>query len=196
MVLFFAAALLAISAGSLAWYVLHMREVRTTVTQRLSNLPQSYTFPYTFETGADTTKSTSLRTLDESFENKTVRRLYLAGFRSKKASFYFVKLPILGACLASLVVIPSMMSGAPVTLPLLAEALALVIGIPYMGNIFVNGRRKKFEKAITHSLPQMLDLIIVSMEAGLNFTAALPRVMKELDPVDPLIKEFRLLNHE
>lgn len=196
MMLVSAAALLAVSAGCVAWYFLHARDVRTTVSQRLSSIPQNFAFPYNFNTSQSTTSAaTAGITLEESLENKFLRKLYLAGMRSKKVASYMKRLPMFCWVLGALTLGLGLMSGK-MDLPLLGRAAAIAFGIPFMVNIMINGRRKKFEKGVTRSLPQLLDLVIVSMEAGLNFTAALPRVMKEMDPNDPLIKEFRILNHE
>jgi tight adherence protein C len=49
---------------------------------------------------------------------------------------------------------------------------------------------------ILRSLPQFLDLLLISVEAGMAFTAALERVIKEVDPREPLTREFSQMYHE
>lgn len=49
---------------------------------------------------------------------------------------------------------------------------------------------------IRRRIPEFFDLMIVCFEAGLNFTAALPRVIKESSANEPLVKELDMLHSE
>ncbi|MEX2230199.1 MAG: type II secretion system F family protein [Dehalococcoidia bacterium] len=59
-----------------------------------------------------------------------------------------------------------------------ALALAVVVGLVGMAApwIMLNGRASRRRQEIEHALPDMLDLLIVSIEAGLALEAALARV--------------------
>ena len=56
--------------------------------------------------------------------------------------------------------------------------------------------REKRQKLILRSLPQFLDLLVVCVEAGLSFTAALERILKEMEKENPLTKEFKVMYNE
>jgi tight adherence protein C len=195
MMILSAAALLAVSAGCVAWYFLHLREVKATVSTRMATLPQNLAFPYSFNSTEAAEQSQAGMTLEESFDNKLSRKLYLAGFRSKKAFFQFQWLQRASFAVPGVMMLMSIMTGS-----LDSSAMMRAGGIGfclfYLSSGYISGRRTKIVKALSRSLPQILDLLIVSMEAGLNFSSALPRVLKELDPNDPLVKELRVMNHE
>ncbi|OQA90319.1 MAG: Bacterial type II secretion system protein F domain protein [Elusimicrobia bacterium ADurb.Bin231] len=52
---------------------------------------------------------------------------------------------------------------------------------------------KKRHNAIVRTFPDILDLITLSMEAGLDFSAALGKVISKSDPKSPLIEEFTIM---
>ena len=64
------------------------------------------------------------------------------------------------------------------------------VGLPIMIDIRVRGRRDK----IVAALPTVLDLLTLSIEAGMSFDAALQRVVKRLR--GPLIDELALMLRE
>lgn len=61
-------------------------------------------------------------------------------------------------------------------------------------NILVNNAGKKRERLMLNSLPDAIDLLTISVEAGLGFDAALDRVAKETR--GPLAQEFARLLQE
>lgn len=61
-------------------------------------------------------------------------------------------------------------------------------------SVYYMGKRRK--QAILRALPDQLDLLIICIESGLNFMAALERTLKESDKNAPLTKELDLLYHE
>ena len=61
-------------------------------------------------------------------------------------------------------------------------------------NIFLGSRIKDRLKKIQNSLPDVLDLLTVSVEAGLGFDTALSRVVEKVP--GPLAQEFRLVLKE
>ena len=77
--------------------------------------------------------------------------------------------------------------GAVVGLPLAGLAY---IGLPLAVDIRIHGRRD----AIVSALPAVLDLLTLSVEAGMSFDAALQRVNRRLH--GPLIDELTLLQRD
>jgi tight adherence protein C len=195
MMLVSAAFLFAVSAGCGVWYVLRMRALRFSLSERLAHLPRSLNFPYNFQNTDQVEASHSVMSVEESYENKLSRKLYLAGFRDKAMVLKFQWILRLCAILPGLMLFLGILSGSLSTM-LIVRAAMIGVGLLYMVNFYVGIRRKKIISEMNRTLPQMLDLLIVSMEAGLNFSAALPRVLQEMDTEDSLIKEFRVMNHE
>jgi tight adherence protein C len=69
----------------------------------------------------------------------------------------------------------------------LALAAVAYVGLPFVIDMRIHGRRDK----IVASLPTVLDLLTLSVEAGMSFDAALQRLVKRLR--GPLIDELTLM---
>jgi tight adherence protein C len=69
----------------------------------------------------------------------------------------------------------------------LGLAAVAYVGLPFMIDMRIRGRRDK----IVASLPTVLDLLTLSVEAGMSFDAGLQRVVKRLR--GPLIDELALM---
>ena len=68
---------------------------------------------------------------------------------------------------------------------------------PDSGSVWLNGQVKERQLRITESFPNALDLLQVSIEAGLGFDAAMTRVANELAGVSPEIAfEFLTVQHQ
>ncbi|MDQ2089691.1 type II secretion system F family protein [Marimonas arenosa] len=75
-------------------------------------------------------------------------------------------------------------------------AVAVAVGY-YLPAIWLDGRVKERQLRITESFPNALDLLQVSIEAGLGFDAAMTRVANELAAVSPDIAfEFLTVQHQ
>ena len=57
-------------------------------------------------------------------------------------------------------------------------------------------REIRTERKILRALPQFVDLLVIAMEAGLSFLAALEKILKELDKDDLLTRELNRMNNE
>jgi len=108
------------------------------------------------------------------------KELVTAGFRSKGALNVF-----LGAKVLSLVVLPPLILLSP--LPDRVTPLTLsgaMVGAACAGfllpNYYLAIRRRKRVDLINRELPEVLDLMVLAVEAGLGLDAALKRVSKEL----------------
>ena len=87
--------------------------------------------------------------------------------------------------------------GAGVLLPTLgySAAVTLIMAIYFgvMGyvlpGLLVGRRIKKRQKEMQKALPDALDMLVVSVEAGLGLNAALVRVSEEIDRMSPVLSE-------
>lgn len=78
------------------------------------------------------------------------------------------------------------------------QLIGLLTGVGYfLPTAWLNHRRKERQRRISEAFPNALDLLQVSVEAGLGFDAAMTRVGNELAPVSPdLAFEFLSVQHE
>ncbi|MGI8917327.1 MAG: type II secretion system F family protein [Pyrinomonadaceae bacterium] len=128
---------------------------------------------------------------------KLQMRLMQAGYRSHSAPAIYratqvLLVLLLPALIASLwLFLAKPLNGA--TLPLLFAVVAGVIFPRFMLNRLIAGRQLR----ITWGLADALDLMVISMEAGLGLNAAMVKVCEELKGVHPDIsKEFETANLE
>ncbi|MEI7743124.1 MAG: type II secretion system F family protein, partial [Chloroflexota bacterium] len=135
---------------------------------------------------------TVARITSASFSQQTEKRLALAGNPGdmRTADWLGVKAVgvIVGAAIFFLLFVFPGLFGVPVPLNLI-----MVIaggGIGYMAPEFwLGGRVKKRQKAILLMVPDALDLLTISVRAGLGFDGALAKVVEKLK--GPLSEEFR-----
>ena len=123
---------------------------------------------------------------------KLQKRLVSAGFRNKEALTIFMGTR-LGVALTAFGIASSPLVGRP--------SVFLAIGVAAVGYLLpsmVLGRlAKKRQHRIRLSLADVLDLLVVSVEAGLGLDQALQRVGEELASTHPdLSEELRLVNLE
>ena len=123
---------------------------------------------------------------------KLQKRLVCAGFRNKEAITIFMGIR-LGVALLAFGVASSPLVGRP--------SVMLALGMAAVGYLLPSmalGRlAKKRQHRIRLSLADVLDLLVVSVEAGLGLDQALQRVGEELASTHPdLSEELRLVNLE
>jgi tight adherence protein C len=123
---------------------------------------------------------------------KLQRRLVAAGFRNSEALIVFLGVRV--ACAAMLF--------ALLATPLFFRPnVVLALGAAGLGYLLPNIVLARLEKRRQHkirlSLPDALDLLVVSVEAGLGLDQAMQRVGEELVFAHPeLCEELRLINFE
>jgi tight adherence protein C len=121
---------------------------------------------------------------------KLQQRLVTAGYRGKEAVivFFGIRAACALAAFALVMVLPN---------PNLAFAMA-ACGLGYLLPSMQLGRlAKKRQHRIRLGLPDALDLLVVSVEAGLGLDQAIQRVGQELDFAHPeLSEELSLINLE
>lgn len=128
---------------------------------------------------------------------KLQMRLMQAGYRSHSApAIYRATQLLLVLTLPGLIAVIWVFLAKPLngaTLPLLGAVIAGVILPRFMLNRLVAGRQLR----ITWGLADALDLMVISMEAGLGLNAAMVKVCEELKSVHPDIsQEFETANLE
>lgn len=78
----------------------------------------------------------------------------------------------------------------------LATACGAFIGF-FLPRLWVSRRFAKRREAIRRAVPNMLDLMVVCVEAGLSFTAALQKLSEEMrTSCPPLAQELTIVNQE
>jgi tight adherence protein C len=123
---------------------------------------------------------------------KLQQRLVHAGYRSKEALIVFLGLRA-GCALALFALASTPLVGTPTFMLSMSAA-----GVGYVLPGMVLGRMaKRRQHRIRLSLPDALDLLVVSVEAGLGLDQAIQRVADELVVAHPeLSNELRLINLE
>ncbi|MEW5912095.1 MAG: type II secretion system F family protein [Thermodesulfobacteriota bacterium] len=130
-------------------------------------------------------------------ESELRNRLARAGFRSPSALRVFLGLRVACLLLAMLWVLLSPLPQRAGVLPLvlaLVGAACLGYMIP---QIILESRTRRRQKAITRELPDVLDLLVITVEAGLGLDAAIKRVSQEVDRSCPTLGgELNMLSLE
>jgi tight adherence protein C len=123
---------------------------------------------------------------------KLQRRLVSAGFRANEALIVFLGIRVaVAAMLFALLATPLVFRP---NLPLALGGAALGYLLP---NIVLGRLEKRRQHRIRLSLPDALDLLVVSVEAGLGLDLAIQRVGEELEFAHrELCNELRLINLE
>jgi tight adherence protein C len=137
--------------------------------------------------------STSVsRVTSTSFSDRTEKRLALAGNPGDLRVADWLGIKALGAIVGGIiffllfVVIGLLKFPIPIGFVLTMVGVAFGYTIP---EFWLGGRVRKRQKAILMMIPDSLDLLTISVRAGLGFDAALARVVEKLK--GPLSDEFR-----
>lgn len=123
--------------------------------------------------------------------------LIAAGYRSDKALAIFIGTRVL-ACVG-LVVLALIFRGYITTNPILAIVIPVAAGfLGFMGpSFYLDHLITRRQELIRFALPDALDLLVVSVEAGLGLDQAIQHVARELADTHPeLSEEFQLVNLE
>ncbi|HET7028603.1 MAG TPA: type II secretion system F family protein [Candidatus Limnocylindrales bacterium] len=134
--------------------------------------------------------STVSRVTSQSFAATTEKRLALAGNPGdmRVSDWLGIKgvAAVVGTAVGALVFGGLLLGGGIMIVVMGAIGLAFGWTIP---EFWLGGRVKKRQKAIIMMIPDSLDLLTISVRAGLGFDAALGKVVEKLK--GPLTEEFR-----
>jgi tight adherence protein C len=123
---------------------------------------------------------------------KLQRRLVVAGYRGTEALIAFLGIRVVVAALLFAVFATPLIFRPNLLVALPAAALGYLLP-----NIFLGRMARRRQHRIRLSLPDALDLLVVSVEAGLGLDQAIQRVSEELSFAhSDLCDELRLINFE
>lgn len=130
--------------------------------------------------------------LTDTKSERLTQLLRMAGYTSPSAPrvFTLVRLALIFV-LPLLYVVISLTSEEPpsfLKLYLVGSVLAL-IGL-YLPNLYVQARADRRKEEIVNGFPDCLDLLLVCVESGLGFEAAMDRVGREMVNSHPLVAEL------
>jgi tight adherence protein C len=130
-------------------------------------------------------------------DRSITKQLSAAGFRSPSAMPVFLGArTLLSFGPALVIMMPRILAGEPLGRSMWYGIGAFVFG-HFGANYWLKGQAAKRMLAITHALPDSLDLLVVCLEAGIGLNAALSRVGEErADFKDPLGTELRQVSAE
>lgn len=110
-------------------------------------------------------------------------RLMQAGFHSKEAPVIFLGIKaglVAAATVAVLLTMPMMMTGKNGSMGALFLALLVSMAAIYGPEYVLKGRKSHREREYSDGFPDLLDLLVASVEAGLSLDASVTRVTDEL----------------
>jgi tight adherence protein C len=137
--------------------------------------------------------STSVsRVASSSFQEKAEKRLALAGNPGNLRVADWLAVKAIGAVIGGIIFVLLFVVVGVMSLPIPINFGMGVVGLLFgytIPEFWLGGRVKKRQHAILLQIPDALDLLTISVRAGLGFDAALAKVVEKL--VGPLTEEFR-----
>jgi tight adherence protein C len=127
-----------------------------------------------------------------SFSEKTEKRLALAGNPGELRVADWLGIKAIGAIIGAILFFVLFAVVGVLGFPFFIGAVLSVVGALFgwtAPEFWLGGRVKKRQKAILLMIPDALDLLTISVRAGLGFDAALAKVVEKL--AGPLSDEFR-----
>lgn len=184
-----------IACTCVCWVYLHRREEKKHMESRTA-VAHGLAFPYPIDSlSSFKHHHNEAITLDDTQGDKLAKDLFVAGYRTGKTIRIFRMASHVAWILPVTLTIYSYLVGNP-DIVYLGRLIGVGVGIFWGSRMLLKSLKQKRQNRILKHLPQFIDLMIVCIEAGLNFTAALPRVIKEMDRKEALVKEFELMHQE
>jgi tight adherence protein C len=132
------------------------------------------------------------RITSTSFSDRTEKRLALAGNPGDLRVADWLGIKAIGAIVGGILFFLLFVVLGLLKFPLPIAGLLTLVGVMFgytIPEFWLGGRVRKRQKAILMMIPDSLDLLTISVRAGLGFDAALGRVVEKLK--GPLSDEFR-----
>jgi tight adherence protein C len=132
------------------------------------------------------------RVASSSFQERTEKSLALAGNPGNLRVADWLGIKAVGAVVGAIVFLLLFAVLGVLDLPPVLRLLMGVIGLAFgytVPEFWLGGRVRKRQHAILLQIPDTLDLLTISVRAGLGFDAALGKVVEKME--GPLIDEFR-----
>ena len=195
----FAAILFSFSTGCATWVLLHRQHSQNLIAQRINSTavgnPVASVGGYIDSFLKAVKNKKESITLENMNNDKIQHDLFLAGVYDPKVIRLF-HMAIKFSGLLRLLLIGIDACSGHFTWNSALMNMVYGLGIFFYVHLMVRAAKLKRQKQIMRSLPQVLDLVVVCVEAGLGFTASLDRILNEVDQKDPLTKELRLMYYE
>src|SRR5829696_4744281 len=133
------------------------------------------------------------RVASTSFTQQTEKRLALAGNPGNMRVADWLGINAVGAIVGAILftllfIIPGVIGFVPFPINFIMLPVGLMFGYT-IPEFWLGGRVRKRQKLILLQIPDTLDLLTISVRAGLGFDAALGKVVEKLE--GPLVDEFR-----
>lgn len=124
----------------------------------------------------------------EEQERSSIRKLLtIAGYRSDQAvTWYFGLKLMLALSLGLIYLVLTTLSGSLAPRSLVLAFIPVAVGY-YAPGLWLRHRINTRRRRIFSELPDVLDLLLICIEAGLSFDAALLRVSRELKAIAPVL---------
>jgi tight adherence protein C len=132
------------------------------------------------------------RVASSSFQERTEKRLALAGNPGNLRVADWLGIKAVGAVVGGVLFVFLFFVAGVLSLPLPFRVVMVFVGILFgytIPEFWLGGRVRKRQHAILLQIPDALDLLTISVRAGLGFDAALGKVVEKMD--GPLTDEFR-----
>ena len=132
------------------------------------------------------------RVSSRSFASATEKRLALAGNPGELRTSDWLGVKAIGALVGAVIFVLLFIVPGIVGMPFPVNLMMIPVGLMFgytAPEFWLGGRVKKRQKAILLQIPDALDLLTISVRAGLGFDGALGKVIEKMR--GPLIEEFR-----
>ncbi len=149
-------------------------------------------FERTIRPLANRLSGATARITSTSFTQQTEKRLALAGNPGGLRTADWLGIKAVGAIVGVVLFFLLFFIVGVLNLPLFLRFVMLPIGLIFgytIPEFWLGGRVRKRQKAILLQIPDTLDLLTISVRAGLGFDGALAKVVEKLK--GPLTEEFR-----
>jgi tight adherence protein C len=132
------------------------------------------------------------RITSSSFTTQTEKRLALAGNPGELRTSDWLGVKAIGALIGAVIFVLLFIVPGLIKVPFPVNLVMIPVGLMFgytAPEFWLGGRVKKRQKAILLQIPDALDLLTISVRAGLGFDGALGKVIEKMR--GPLIEEFR-----